>query len=210
MRKIILLTLFVFALSVSAFGQLKDGSDNLSVYRDEKFPFSVFYPKDWAQTEPSHSQTRFKATSELGIGLSDFSVVVTSPKEISNLSPSDFANGLVKRPEIVTTMLKMGLPDAKLIASGKTYLSNKEAFFIKSSGTFRNLDQSFDLIIYQIVLVFEGNSYSLTFRALKEDFDEYFPVFKVIASTFVVRPKITEQPVKKVPVKQSRTVRRKN
>lgn len=210
MRKIILLTLFVFALSVSAFGQLKDGSDNLSVYRDEKFPFSVFYPKDWAQTEPSHSQTRFKATSELGIGLSDFSVVVTSPKEISNLSPSDFANGLVKRPEIVTAMLKMGLPDAKLIASGKTYLSNKEAFFIKSSGTFRNLDESFDLIIYQIVLVFEGNSYSLTFRALKEDFDEYFPVFKVIASTFVVRPKITEQPVKKVPMKQSRTVRRKN
>jgi hypothetical protein len=208
MRKIILLTLFIFALSVSTFGQLKDGSDNLSVYRDEKFPFSVFYPKDWAQTEPSHPQTRFKVTSEMGIGLSDFSVVITSPKEISNLSSSDFANGLVKRPEIVTAMLKMGLPDAKLIASGKTYLSNKEAFFIKSSGTFRNFDESFDLILYQIILVYEGNSYSLTFRALKEEFDEYFPTFKVIASTFVVRPKKIELPVKKVT--PSKTVKRKN
>ena len=199
MRKIILLTLFVFALSVSAFGQLKDGSDNFSVYRDEKFPFSVFYPKDWAQTEPSHPQTRFKITSEMGIGLSDFSVVVTSPKEISNLSSSDFANGLVKKPEIVTALLKAGLPDAKLISSGKTYLSNKEAFYIKSSGTFRNFDESFDLILYQIVLVYEGNSYSLTCRALKEDFDEYFPIFKLIASTFVVRLTKIEPPAKKVP-----------
>ncbi len=210
MSKTILLAIFIFALSVSTFGQLKDGSDGTSIYQDEKFPFSVISPKDWAQTQPSHPQTRFKITSEMGIGLSDFSVVVTSPKEISNLSPSDFANGLVKRPEIVTAMIKMGLPDAKLIASGKTYLSNKEAFFIKSSGTFRNFDESFDLILYQIVLVFEGNSYSLTFRALKDEFDEYFPTFKLIASSFVVRPKITEQPVKKVPVKQNRTVKRKN
>jgi hypothetical protein len=210
MRKIILLTLFIFALSGIVFGQRKDGSDGLSVYRDEKFPFSVFYPKDWAQTEPSHPQTRFKATSELGLGLADFSVVVTSPKEISNLSPSDFANGLVKRPEIVNAMIKMGLPDAKLIASGKTYLSNKEAFFIKSSGTFRNFDESFDLILYQILLVFEGNSYALTFRALKDEFDDYFPIFKVIASSFVVRPKVTEQTIKKVPVKQNRPVKRKN
>lgn len=207
MSKTILLAIFIFALSVSTFGQLKDGSDGTSIYQDEKFPFSVISPKDWAQTQPSHP---LKITSEMGVGLSDFSVVVTSSKEISNLSPSDFANGLVKRPEIVTAMLKMGLPDAKLIASGKTYLSNKEAFFIKSSGTFRNFDESFDLILYQIVLVFEGNSYSLTFRALKDEFDEYFPTFKLIASSFVVRPKITEQPVKKVPMKRNRTVKRKN
>ena len=134
MRKTILLALFIFALCVSTFGQLKDGSDGSSAYRDEKFPFSLIYPKDWAQTQPSHAQTRFKITSELGLGLSDFSVVVTSPKEISNLSSSDFANGLVKKPEIVTALLKAGLPDAKLISSGKTYLSNKEAFYIKSSG----------------------------------------------------------------------------
>lgn len=204
MRKIILLTLFVFALSVSTFGQLKDGSDNLSVYRDEKFPFSVFYPKDWAQTEPSHPQTRFKITSEMGIGLSDFSVIVTSPKENSDLSSSDFANGLAKRPEIVVALIKMSLPDAKLIASGKTYLSNKEAFFIKSSGTFRNFDESFDLIIYQILLAYEGNSYTLTFRALKEEFDEYFPAFKRMASTFVVRPIKIEPTVKK------NTAKRKN
>ncbi len=208
MRKTILLTLFIFALSVGTFGQLKDGSDGSSAYQDEKFPFSLIYPKDWAQTRRSHPQTRFKITSELGLGSSDFSVVVTSAKEISNLSSSDFANGLVKRPDIVTAMIKMGLPDAKLIASGKTHLSNKEAFFIRSSGTFRNFDESFDLILYQIILVFEGNSYTLTFRASKNEFNEYFPTFKEIASSFVVRPKIAEQPVKKVLV--NKTVKRKN
>ena len=98
MKKVIFATLFLFAFSINSIGQVKSGSDGTSVYRDDMFPFSIVYPDDWSQKEPSSRNTRFKIVSLMGFGGADFSVIVTNPVEIKNLSSSDFANGLLNTP----------------------------------------------------------------------------------------------------------------
>lgn len=197
MKRIIPL-LFLLVFYGISFAQVDKDSDYL-VYRDDKYPFSLFYPNDWKQVEPSHPQTRFKILSGYGLGLklTDFSVIVIYSKEAESMSSSAFVKNLNINPKLVEAIVKTGAPDAKIISSGETYLNNKEAFFLKYEATYKNLDKSYDLIIYQLLMLYEGNSYTLTFRALKDEFDEDFPTFQYIASTFVIRPTKIVIPQKK-------------
>ena len=120
-----LLLLFICLLTFTAFGQPTE-----KIYRDDKYSFAVRYPSDWKPVEASGVSTRFKIASDEGIGLADFSIVVLTPSELKDMTSAEFANGIAGRPEIIKAMIETGLPGAKLLSSGKTYLSNREAFFI--------------------------------------------------------------------------------
>lgn len=192
-----LLLLLICLSNISAFGQVA-GEITQKIYRDDKYSFSLHYPSDWKPVEASSTNTRIKIASDNGLGVADFSVIVLTPPELKNMTPAEFADGVAKRPDLIKAVIETGLPGSKLLSSGKTYLSSREAFFIKSTGTLRTLDDETDLTIYQIITVFEGKSITLTCRSLKELFDIlYFDTCKEIASSFVLLPTKIVIPQKK-------------
>jgi hypothetical protein len=198
-----LLPLFICLFTFTNFGQV-DEKITEKIYRDDKYSFAVRYPSDWKPVESSSVNTRFRIASDGGIGLADFNIVVITPKELQGMTSAEFANDIAKRPDIIKAMVETGLPGAKLLSSGKTYLSNREAFFVKYTGTMRSLDDETDLTVYQIITVFEGKSITLTCRSLKEVFDIlYFDTCKEIASSFVLLPtKVVVPPKNKVTKKR--------
>ncbi len=208
--KLFISIVLMLILSATGFAQQKIESD-YAVYRDDKFLFSLFYPKDWTQLESSFAETRFKVTKEDGLYLTDFNINVIYVEASKNMPSKSFVEGLIARPNIIEARVKQGNPTAKIISSGKTYISNREALFIKSQATYRVLDEEYEMTLYQIITTYEGNIYTLTFRALTEEFDENFPIFKFIASSFVIRPteitvpKENIQKKSKTPLKKKKT-----
>jgi hypothetical protein len=174
------------------------------VYRDPSLPFSLFYPNDWKQVEPSYAQTRFKAVSSLGRGLSDFSINTNYIKELEKLTPEAYVKFIEANPEVLTKIATTAIPNAKIISKGKTYISNREAYFARYEGTYKNLDNEYFLMFYQIFVLFEGNLYTLTFRSPKENFEDELPTFKFIASSMVLRPTkfLDDVKPKKAPIRK--------
>lgn len=200
MKKEIIRIAFLVCLAVVCVAsQTKSEPNKPTTYLDEKFPFSVMYPKGWVQSLDSQPLTRLAVSSnEPAGGMADFSVIVTTPKEVLGKSSKEFADSIAKRPNVMKGIIKLAFPDGELIESGYTYLSNYDAVYMKSNVTFRNLDDSYELTIYQIAMAFQGHQYTLTFRASRNEFESFFPVFKTIASSFIVRPKITPAMIEKL------------
>jgi len=178
-------TIFFLVFVFSAFGQQLP-SDKM--FRDDSFPYSFAYPKDWITVPPSHPQTRVKLFSDLGLGIADFSVIVVYNKPAERFSPQEFVNTLKTSPEVIKSLVKQGNPTAEIINTGETYLSNQKAFYIKGKQTVHSLGSEVKMTILQILLLYEGNTYTLTCRAEEDSFDDYYPTFKRIISNFVVRP----------------------
>lgn len=206
--KLFISAVLIFILSLIGLAQQKIDSD-YAVYRDDKFPFSLFYPKDWTQLEPTHAQTRFKVTKEDGMYLTDFNINVIYVEASKNLPPKSYVEGFIARPALIEAMVKQANPTAKVISSGKTYLSNREAFFSKSEATYRTFDDEYEMTVYQMMTIYEGNIYTLTFRALTKEFEENFPIFKFIASSFVIRPTKITVPKENIQNKTKIPLRRK-
>ncbi len=185
--KAIVVVLLTLLMVGGSFAQQPTPSD-YSVYRDEKYPFSLFYPKDWTQLQPTHAATRFKIAKEDGIYYTDFNINALYVASLRNMTPESYVKGYIDKPQLIDAMVKQGNPTAKVVSRGRTYVNNQEAYFSKSEGTFRTFDASVRVTVYQIMTIFEGNIYTLTFRAPTGEFEENFPTFNFIASSFVIRP----------------------
>lgn len=159
-----------------------------AVYRDSKFPFTLFYAKDWTQLQPSHALTRFKIAKEDGVYMTDFTINANFADSVKNVTPESYVKGFIDDPQLIDAMVKQANSTAKVVSRGRTYLSNREAFFVKSVGTYRILDEAYNISVYQIMTIYEGNIYTLTFRSLTDEFEENLPIFRFIASSFVIRP----------------------
>lgn len=165
------------------------------VYRDSQFPFSLFYPKDWTQLTPTHAATRFKIAKEDGLYFTDFNINARYVESTKTVTPERYVQGFIDNPQLIDEMVKQGLAGARVLSRGKIYVSNRDAYYVKSRGTYRSFDEEHDMTVYQILTIFEGNIYTLTFRAKTEEFDDNFPIFKFIASSFVIRPTKIEVPM---------------
>ncbi|MFN0280168.1 MAG: hypothetical protein ACKVRN_16445 [Pyrinomonadaceae bacterium] len=165
-----------------------------AVYRDAKFPFTLFYPKDWTQLQPTHAATRFKIAKEDGIYFTDFNINAIYVEATRNVTPERYVRGFIDDPQLIDAMIKQGLPTGRVLSRGKTYVNNRDAYYVKSRGTYRSFEEEHDMTIYQILTILDGNIYTLTFRAPTEEFDENFPIFKFIASSFVIRPTMITVP----------------
>lgn len=180
--------LFILICLFFALCKINSAQDNL-VYKDTKFPFSISYPKDWKEVEKSHPQVRLEVISQSGDGTANFNISVTEVKGSENVSSANYVKLFLKdNPELINAIAKKLLSDAKVISSGKTYLSNQEAFFVIFEGSYKTLDEITYVKLYQLQMLYEGRIYTLAFGALKEEFDTYFPTFKTIASSFGVLP----------------------
>ena len=182
------LTLIIIIGSIfSVFSQPVNPGD-LAVYRDSVYPFSISYPKSWDRIEPAFPETRIKAIGEY----SDFSVTVLQLKEAAGMSTQEFADSLVKSPELLKAIISKDIPNATVVSSGKTFLNNKPAVFIKGQGVNRTLDLTTKVTIYQVLLLADGDAYLLSFRTPSQDFDRVFNEFRLVATTFLIRPSHTK------------------
>ena len=79
------------------------------------------------------------------------------------------------------------IPDATVIKSDKTFLSNQDAFYMIIKSTFRSFETEVSMKMLQIQTIKNGYSYTVTCRARQDRFDEMLPFFQVITSGFLIK-----------------------
>jgi hypothetical protein len=188
MRSLLLQSLFtlfvVVTVQVWATAQLP--SDK--VYRDTQYRFTVFYSDKWMSVTPTHLETRLKLVDPEVEGLVDISFIAVPNKALQSWSSERFAREFTKDRVGATRMVQTGNPTATLVDLGATYLSNRDAIYLKATAKQRTMDGQFDITVYQIILLYQGVEYTLTFRSPTKWFNSRFEDFKAVASTFVVNP----------------------
>jgi hypothetical protein len=105
---------------------------------------------------------------------------------LKDVTPKEYTISV--SPEILQEAMKNVLPNATIIQSGKTFLSNQEAFFAITKFTSRNLDVEVPMKLFSIQSVRDGYFYTFSCGASSDRFDEMFPIFQLISAGFSLRP----------------------
>lgn len=159
-------------------------------YRDERYRFSIHYPRSWSKVEATHAQTRFKAVSDGGLGGDDLSVVVTTVPGAENETPEDFLKSIDAKAYL--SYLRENVPGAKLMEHGPTSLSNQAAYYFVTDLTHRVLGVEVPMRQLQFQTVRKGNVYTITFRTDPEHFPGKATLFKLITAGFVFWPEVPD------------------
>ena len=155
-------------------------------YRDERYRFSIHYPRSWSKVEATHAQTRFKAVSDGGSGGDDLSVVVTTVPGSEKETPEEFLKSIDAKAYL--SYLRESVPSAKLMQHGPTSLSNQAAYYFITDLTHRVLGVEVPMRQLQFLTVRKGNVYTITFRTDPEHFPGRHTLFKLVAAGFVFWP----------------------
>lgn len=199
--KTLLLLLILF--TATTFGQNKTTQTD-TVYKDQKYFFRISYPANWKdEAEKSHPLVRLEVISN---ETANFTITVINVKGSEKVTSANYVKlFLEENPNALKQMATQILPDAKIISTGKTFLSNKEAFYLIFEGSFKTLNETILMKIYTLQVLFEGNIYTISFGSEKVEFDKYLPTFKAIASSFGIIPtKVTVTPKKKSTIKKNK------
>ena len=159
-------------------------------YRDERYRFSIHYPRSWSKVDATHAQTRLKVVSDGGLGGDDLSVVVTTVPGAENETPEEFLKSI--DAETYLSYLRENVPGAKLMEHGPTSLSNQAAYYFVADLTHRVLGIEVQMRQLQFQTVRKGNVYTITFRTNPEHFTGKFTLFKLIAAGFVLWPVVPD------------------
>jgi hypothetical protein len=182
MKILFLILLFCY----SSLGQ--QPTQKRDVFQDEQFPYSIEYPSGWAKVEPFNPNQRLRLINSGGRGTAQITITVSYRKQNEKYTSAEMVNMVSERPELISAILKQGSPNWKVIENGKTFLDSREAFFIKSEDSIKTLDLVQERVVFQVLMLFEGNTYILHFSDTKESFDKSFQQFKAIAASFHVLP----------------------
>lgn len=184
MKRLVLGTGLLILLVTGLFAQ----STKLTVYRDEKFPFSITYNSDeWETVPSSYADGRFRIGNKPLLGMSEFNIHVKKPPapmteedliELYRKGKADFLKGFVNA----------NIPGTKILDSGITYVASRKAVYIKHSYSMRNLDDEIELTTYQVQFVYDGYLYLLNYRAPSELFEHLFSDFRDLTAGFLLRP----------------------
>lgn len=162
-------------------------SKDTIVFRDNESNFIFQYPSDWAQVPSTHTRTKIKVVSDHGNGTVDCAVNVQYDKKLVGVKPKEFirtASNVAKYQE----RLRKSLPDAKVVDSGKTYISNQEAFYTITEYTFRSVGIDLPVKMITVQTAKKGHVYTLSCRSESDEFDEIMPMFQIILSGFLIKP----------------------
>lgn len=160
-------------------------------YRDEKYGFSIHYPRSWSKVDASHPQTRLKAVSDGGLGGDDLSVVVTTMPGSENETPEQFLRTIDAKAYL--NYLRENVPSIKLVEHAPTTLSNQAAHYFITDLTHRVLGIEVPMRQLQLLTVRKGNVYTITFRTDPEHFSKRSTLFKLMAAGFVLWPEVPDK-----------------
>lgn len=159
-------------------------------YRDERYRFSIHYPRSWSKVDATHAQTRLKVVSDGGSGGDDLSVVVTTVPGAEDETPEEFLKSIDAKAYL--SYLRENVPGAKLMEHGPTSLSNQAAYYFVTNLTHRVLGIEVPMRQLQFQTVCKGNVITITFRTDPEHFPEKFTLFKLITAGFVLWPEVPD------------------
>ena len=160
---------------------------DLNIYQDDKFPFTVNYPKGWLKVNPVNPATRINLVNVNPEGNSEgFNVVASHIPALKSKSPEEYIAYINRNPNAVVDVLKSSMDDIKVIQRGETKLSGQAAYFLIVDGRPKSVGTDEISRVLQIMTIREGDSYHLTFTSEPAKFDSALPVFKQIASSFSI------------------------
>ena len=159
--------------------------NDFTVYRDDTNKFIFQYPKTWSSVSTIHEGTKIKVVNENGFGDCDCGVNVHFDESINNISPKEFAASM--SPQALEKAMRSSIPDATIIDSGKTYLSNQEAFYTISKYTFHSFGIEIPMKMIQIQTVKDRYVYTVACRTSIDRFNEMLPAFQMIFAGFLIK-----------------------
>lgn len=190
----------IISKSISSFVFEEDTHDmeniltnDFAVYREDINKFIFQYPKTWSSVSTTHKGTKIKVVNENGLGDCDCGVNVQYIPDAKNMKTKD-AIAQISDPQVIQKSLRSAIPDATIIESGKTYLSNQEAFYTITKYTFRSFGIEVPMKMIQIQTVKDRYVYTVACRTSLDRFDEMFPVFQMIIAGFLIKDTKIEDP----------------
>ena len=174
---------FVFEEDTHDIGNIL--TNDFMVYQDDMNKFIFQYPKTWSSVSTTHKGTKIKVVNENGFGDCDCGVNVKYDESFKNIPPTEFIASMSK--EATEAVLRSINSDATVIESGKTYLSNQEAFYTITKYTFRSFGIEVPMKMLQIQTLKNGYIYTVACRTSQERYDEMFPFFQAIIAGFLIK-----------------------
>ena len=159
---------------------------DFTVFRSKEDGFIFQYPKTWSKVPSTHGNTKIKIVSNNGNGEEDCSVNVQKYNpQFVNTSAKEFVR-LVGNVEKYQAGIRKSLPDAVVVDSGTTNLGNQDAFFTKTTFTFKSVGDEIPFQMFSVATLKKGRVYTVTCRAAPDSFESHMPIFQLIFSGFVL------------------------
>lgn len=160
-------------------------NNDFKVYEDKRHKFAFWYPKNWQSAPTSDTRTRINIISDNGLGEDDCNVTVVESKIFKN--QKKYVKGMVANTDKVERFLKKQNPSYRLVKSGQSYLSNRQAFYTVATMIFRSFGVEIPIKVIQVSTVNQGMQYTITCRTSPENFESMLPLFKVIMVGFRIK-----------------------
>jgi hypothetical protein len=188
MKLLTTLTLILLA-ATAAFAQ-KEHPTKDTTFKDEKNRFSITYPPDWQAVPPDKG---FQLKLEKGFGLHGHHtsniVVGVIYMELDKDTPREelIEKYLAKNLDKIEASYKQIHPPSKIVASGRTRLAGRDAFFIQVDDAAPKIDAADAKTISRTIFTWEsGYYYTVSFLATEQTFKQAFAEFERIISTFTI------------------------
>lgn len=188
MRLNILITIAIaMALFMTSFSAEASTKKKLTTYRNIDYKFVFQYPNGWTQSPSTHAGTKIKIEHNSGQDGEDCMVNVQTAKTAQDrLPPKQFVGSI--SPTTYEQAMKKSLPDAKVIASGKSSISNQDAFYATLKFTYRIMGLEIPMKMIQVITTRNNNVYIVGCRAPVDIFDNNVYTYKLIMSGFTFMP----------------------
>jgi len=165
-------------------------ADELKLYKDKKYGFSITYPEDWAVSYPGES-VEFRPAGingSISVHVQDLS---SNPKKFGPLEVFSEQDLKVFREQIEINIAKDF--NTENVASDKTFLANQEALEFKFLSKHKALDVISYIYCHQIMTIKDNRFYYITLNAggysekvAKETFSQLWPLFKSSVISFML------------------------
>lgn len=161
-------------------------SKDFTVFRSKEDGFIFQYPKTWSKVPSTHGNTKIKIVSNNGNGEEDCSVHVQKYNpQFVNTSAKEFVR-LVGNVEKYQAGIRKSMPDAVVVDSGTTNISNQDAFYAATTFTFKSVGVEIPFKMFSVATLKKGRVYTVTCRAAPDSFESQMPMFQLIFSGFVL------------------------
>lgn len=154
-------------------------------YRDAANGFGISYPGSWQMHRPKTALVVFKVGDiESGQGCT---VSAHSALELKNVESSRAAKMMT--PKLMADQLvSAGFTNVRVLESGLTKISNRDAFYVVVDSTLTSMGMSFPSRAIMVITNKSSKVFTLSCSSDVGDFATAKPMFVAILSTFTIDP----------------------
>lgn len=159
---------------------VEEAAPPVEKYINEEKGYSIEYPKNWQKQEIPRLDIVLLSPSKNAESQTHATMNLVSETVGDKVTLDQFYNESIKH-------LTNELQEVKIEKSGDLYIHGIPSKWIQYSH--KMVDSNFRVLQY--FLVSQGNIYLITFSAIADDFDHFYPIYQKIAASFRELPKQT-------------------